>query len=167
MSAIRQATARVLLLVVMLTAAGCSVDATVVGADSDTASDSSQTVDVDDFTPDLCDMLTDTVREDLLSDIALVLPGVEAQPPVEGPVSCTQSYVSGEGWIELNFRIDDGPITSDTMFELSANLFTDGIDTTQVVWPDNQVVTVVASASDPSSISTWDASMVGGAALAP
>lgn len=76
---------------------------------------------------------------------------------------CQQRFVAGGEWVELSYR--EAADDASGFAALDARLSTDGVQTTRVSL-DDQTIDVVATTSSPASISTWDASLVGGAGLA-
>lgn len=133
--------------VLLLLASACG------GGDDDAAGDPDT---------DPCELVTPAIQTTVEEGIGSVLSGAVPESPAAAGGDCVQRFTAGDDWVELTFRIADG---DDAGFQQVADgLATDGVQTTRVE-VDGDWVEVVASTSDPASISTWDASLVGALAF--
>ena len=109
-------------------------------------------------TPAGCPFFDDTLVPDLEDGIDAVLAGAAH---IETDDPCVRRFEASGEWLELRFQAagDDTGLFGDE------NLMTNGVDTTRAFLRDGRQVDVVASASSPQSISTWDASLVGASVL--
>ncbi len=112
---------------------------------------------------DLCGVLTPLVVAEIEVSMAEVLTDAVLETTEHAGTTCVQRFTAGADWIELTYQ-DAGD--DDTGFDnIDETLATDGLQTSRVDLA-NRTVEVVAMASDPATISTWDASLVAVFALA-
>lgn len=120
------------------------------------AADSAEAVDP-------CEVLSESALGSLDEGIPLTLQGAERVSVEPDGDLCVVRYEGGADWVELAFA-PEGFVDTSGFFPLGDIVTTDGA-TMSTVRTDQGVITVIASASDPSRISTWDASLSGTSAL--
>jgi len=153
------------MVVLALVCAGCTATTTTTttasGTDATTgASESDQAAPAPTAEPPAgCPYFSADLLPQLQAGIDAVLSGTSPDPSISDP--CVHRFVNGGDWVEVRFVPADESVA---MFG-DANLMTNGVDRTRATTADGVLVDVVASASSPQSISTWDASLVGASLL--
>ena len=113
---------------------------------------------------ELCALLDATVQERVNLAIADVLPGASLDASIPSTDSCDQRFVTVDG-ATIDLEIKDVSEHSGSILRDAGNgLATDGVGATSVVL-DGGTVVIVATSSDPASISAWDASLAAATAL--
>ncbi|MEM7337152.1 MAG: hypothetical protein AAF467_00820 [Actinomycetota bacterium] len=113
-------------------------------------------------TSDPCASLTPDVTAGIAAGLDVVLAGASHTSTEAAGDACVVRYTSDADWVELRFQPATGD--NDQLFPISDAVSTDGARLTRVTQASGST-DVIADASDPASISTWDASIAGASAL--